>query len=62
MLIQYIHENINEMKINNNTLQYKITFTSLVCKIKYEHTNTLIEDKLCKCFISKQATDNTNFM
>ena len=39
------------MKINNNTLTYKITCTRLACKVQCEHTEyttTLIDDKTCK--------------
>ena len=38
LFIQDLHENIKEIKIYNNILQHKITFTRLACKIQCEHT------------------------
>ena len=51
IFIQVMHEKIKEMKINNNTLTYKINYTRLACKVQCEHTEyttTLIDEKHVK--------------
>ena len=52
IFIQVAHENIKEMKINNNTLTYKTNCTRLACKVQCElteYTTALIDEKkTCK--------------